>query len=527
MLLTFKKHNSQKYSLVAPKGRTKERDHLLRKLVWKHSHFVPGAQFSPKYKSRQWNGRVNVFTPTNIHAGFLKETIDFLEAEDIEYSLDGFQKEETSTDYTYEEFFNFCKKLIEACDENFEKKYKLHLEIRDYQIQAAWRFLTNPYDTKTGIALHATSAGKSLTIAFILGFLFYKEIIKKAIIIVPRLSLVTQFAEDLIDFGFKESSVGKLYGKTKQINCPITVAIINSIYNLQNTLDGDDFYQNTDLVICDEVHKASSKTLSSTITSFSNAKYFFGCTGTLPEEELDRKKIFSLFGDVLDKRKLKELEEDYQAVSSVKIGIIKFCYGKQALMNRIKQRVSSTGGWRDEVDFLQNDDTFRNPYIISTAYNNFKSKRNIVLLVKNIDYGVKLYNMVKKKMDENSDDTSYLFNIFASGDEKKDLEERDKIIKFCKNSDHPYIIVTNFQIFSVGLNIPNLSCVIFCDSMKSKITIAQSIGRGVRKAQNKENVLILDITSDMKYDHRHYRKRKKLYQEEGFQVMEKTIKKPN
>ena len=104
------------------------------------------------------------------------------------------------------------------------------------------------------------------------------------------------------------------------------------------------------------------------------------------------------------------------------------------------------------------------------------------------------------------------------------VEDRDEIIQNCRNlSEGNYIIVSNFQIFSTGINIPNIHCVIFADSTKSKITVAQSIGRGVRKAKNKEEVLILDCSSNLKYNLRHVRKRKKLYLEEGFEVYEKTV----
>ena len=61
------------------------------------------------------------------------------------------------------------------------------------------------------------------------------------------------------------------------------------------------------------------------------------------------------------------------------------------------------------------------------------------------------------------------------------------------------------------------------DAGKSKINVAQTIGRGVRKAQDKTDVLILDCSCDLKYGDRHGRKRKKLYVEEGFMVMEKNI----
>lgn len=519
-MLTITKVNSQKYTIKAERGKQKERDSALKSLVWKHSHHVPGFQFTPKFQSGAWNGRVNVYTPANVRAGFLEETINELNDKNVEWQWKDNKHpkdvpflDDTQDDFTYEEFYSFCTKLIKGCSDRFEKKNEIKLEIRDYQIETAYKAVTR----RLGIALHATSAGKSLTIALILGFLFYKNIINKAVILVPLQSLVTQFQEDLIDFGFKESFVGVLYSKEKQTTRPITIAMHQSTHNLIDSAEGDRFFGDTDLVICDEVHKASAKTIEQTILSFVNARYFFGCTGTLPADELSQDKIFSLFGYVFDKRKLKELEEEYQAVSSVKVGILKFCYGDMAFLSRLK-RQSSANDWQGEVKFLQNDDEFRNSYIVEMIKNNFEMKRKIVALVKNIEYGVKMFNMIKERVKSDE-----IFSIFGSGEEKKSLEERDEIKNHCKQSSHPYIIVTNFQIFSTGVNIPNIDALFMIDAGKSEITVPQTLGRGVRKSKNKSNVFIIDCSCDLKYGNRHGQKRKKLYTQEGFTVIEKKI----
>lgn len=509
-MLILKKINSQKYSI---KGDTSLKQEVVKCLVWKHTHYRKGYMFCPSYVSKSWDGKERLYSPTNIKAGYLEETIDALSNSGVEYSLDGFNN--LDFDIKYEEFEKFCKNLIKAVRPKFKEKHNIDLEIRDYQIGAAWKFISQKSEVKLGIALHATSAGKSLMIAFILGFLFYKNMIEKAVIIVPLQSLVTQFYEDLIDYGFKKSFLGKLYSNQKQINRPITIAMTNSTHNMVDTLEGKEFFGNTDIVICDEVHKATAKTVGDSIMRFENAMYFFGCTGTLPESELDKDKIYSMFGQVLDRRKLQELKEEYSAVSNVKIGILKFCYGKKAFLMRLGFN-SSIKGWSDEVKFLQNDE-FRNDYIIKTISNNFDKNRNIIVLVKNILYGKKIYSLIQKELPISS--KKYIFWI--DGSMKVDI--RDEIINNCRNSKDNYIIVTNFQIFSTGINIPNIDMVFFCDSTKSDITVAQSIGRGVRKSEGKKEVYILDLASDLKYGDRHYRKRKKLYEREGFEVFEKEV----
>lgn len=508
-MLIVKRENAQKYTI---RGDIPLRNEVLKTMVWQHSKHQKGYLFTQKYKSGQWNGKVNVFTPSNIRAGYIQDAIDLIDNQGVEWQWEGGEDPRVTEEIDYQEFYKFCTSLIEAVKPSFQKKHGVELTVRDYQIDAAYKFLNE----RIGIALHATSAGKSLTIAFILGFLFYKNLVKRAVILVPLQSLVTQFYRDLIDFGFKENFVGRVVSGRKETTRPITVAMNNSTHNMIGTAEETEFFDDMDLVICDEVHRASSETVTKSVLRFHNAQFFFGCTGTLPEDELDKEKVHSLFGNVLDKRKLKELKEEYNAVSNVKVGILNFSYGLDGLKSRARARESSMD-WHQEVEFLQNDFEFRNPYIIKTILNNFEKKSNVVVLVKNIDYGLKMYNKICENVDRKQRKVVY----WIEGSMK--LSERDTIIQKCKKSKSPYIIVTNFQIFSTGVNIPNLNCVFLVDAGKSKITVAQTIGRGVRKAKDKKEVLIFDCSCDLKYGIRHGRKRKKLYEEEGFTVMEKTI----
>ena len=51
----------------------------------------------------------------------------------------------------------------------------------------------------------------------------------------------------------------------------------------------------------------------------------------------------------------------------------------------------------------------------------------------------------------------------------------------------------------------------FIDVGKSFIRIIQSIGRGLRKAPDKDFVCVTDVCSDLKYSKRHLRERKTFY----------------
>ena len=66
---------------------------------------------------------------------------------------------------------------------------------------------------------------------------------------------------------------------------------------------------------------------------------------------------------------------------------------------------------------------------------------------------------------------------------------------------------------STGVSINAIFNVIFADSFKSEQIIIQSIGRGIRKAKDKDFVQIWDLTSTCKFAKRHLTQRKKFYAE--------------
>ena len=57
---------------------------------------------------------------------------------------------------------------------------------------------------------------------------------------------------------------------------------------------------------------------------------------------------------------------------------------------------------------------------------------------------------------------------------------------------------------------------------KSFVRVIQSIGRGIRKAEDKDYPHVVDITSNPKYSKRHLTKRKAFYKEQGFFTVTKV-----
>lgn len=76
--------------------------------------------------------------------------------------------------------------------------------------------------------------------------------------------------------------------------------------------------------------------------------------------------------------------------------------------------------------------------------------------------------------------------------------------------------------FSTGINIRNLHNIVFASPSKSRIRNLQSIGRGLRKGDNKKEATLFDISDDFRtgkfinYTLNHFIERCKIYDAEKF-----------
>lgn len=109
-----------------------------------------------------------------------------------------------------------------------------------------------------------------------------------------------------------------------------------------------------------------------------------------------------------------------------------------------------------------------------------------------------------------------------------------KINKKIGQTESGKILVASFGTCAEGLNLKNVHNIIFVESFKSDIIIKQSIGRGLRKNENKDSVEIYDIVDDIRcneeghkwqnYIYRHGIERRRIYEEENFPYDIKNIK---
>ena len=129
-----------------------------------------------------------------------------------------------------------------------------------------------------------TAGGKSFIISNFI-WNIWKNIKRdaKTLILVPNTQLVSQFYEDLVDYGLDKKDLAKFSGslskKEKNENDIQTAKIV--IANRQYVFKNKSLLPKFDVLVVDEVHTAIAESTKEFIESL-DTKVKIGCSGTLP-----------------------------------------------------------------------------------------------------------------------------------------------------------------------------------------------------------------------------------------------------
>ena len=444
---------------------------------------VPGAQFSPKFRAKLWDGKIRLFDSRTkqIYRGLTKHIESFCESREYSFL---YEDEEYDNEFSLKEAIDFAKYI--GCKH----------EPRDYQTEAFVHAIRN----KRSLLLSPTASGKSLIIYLILRYLHDQKHIRKSIIIVPTVSLVSQLATDFSDYGYdSDSFVHRIYsGQDKETDKPITIATWQSLYTLPKK-----FFESFETVIGDESHLFKAQSLTTIMTNLTNTKYRIGTTGTLDGTKTNKLVLEGLFGPVKKVITTKELmNQKHIANFTIKCLILKHPE------NICKAAKDFT--YQQEIEYLVLNEA-RNKFITNLA---LSLNGNTLTLYQYVDkHGKILYDIISKKI---TDDRKVFF-IYG----KTDVEIREETRKIVENEKNA-IIIASYGVFSTGINIKNLHNIIFASPSKSRIRNLQSIGRGLRKSETKDSAVLLDIADDLSYKKhnnytlKHFSHRVQIYSEERF-----------
>ena len=448
-----------------------------RKIVNKLKFDLPYARHMPAYKLGRWDGTKTYFSIGGTgYLAHLDIILPIIESDGYDIEVDDLRQHQDITftpvteNYWADQGKTWPKGHPEA---------GTPIVLRDYQYDVVNKFLENPQSLQEV----ATGAGKTITTATLSALC---EPYGRTMVIVPNKSLVVQTEEDYRNLGL---DVGVYFGDRKELNKTHTICTWQSLNVLDKksydteALTLAEFAEGVNAIIIDEVHQAKAEVLTKLLTqNFKNCPIRWGLTGTVPKEAWEFQGILASIGPVINNVSAHDLQEK-GVLAQLHINILQ------------TNEVQVFRSFADEYAFLVTDDS-RLTWIANKV-KALSLTGNTLVLINRIDTGKKLIERLPEA-------------VFVSGGMKLDdrKDEYDEI----KTSDDKIIIAT-YGVAAVGINIPRIFNLVLLEPGKSFVRVIQSIGRGIRKAEDKDHVEIYDITSACKYSKRHLTERKKYYKE--------------
>jgi superfamily II DNA or RNA helicase len=244
-----------------------------------------------------------------------------------------------------------------------------------------------------------------------------------------------------------------------------------------------EFCEGVCAIIVDEVHQAKAEVLTKLLTqNFRNCPIRWGLTGTVPKDAWEFQGILASIGPVINQVSAHDLQEK-GVLAQLNINILQTA------------DVQVFTSFQDEYGFLVTDDN--RLQWIANKINAISANGNTLVLINRIDTGNFIINEIE--------DSVFIHGSVKTKDRKDEYDE-------VKTSDNKLIVAT-YGVAAVGLNIPRIFNLVLLEPGKSFTRVIQSIGRGVRKAKDKDFVQIWDITSTCKFAKRHLTERKKFYKD--------------
>ena len=452
-----------------------------RKLLLKKFEFeVPGARYLPSVRLGRWNGKSSYFSISGgTYINLLPDILPILDSKGYNVELEDLREYNHNFTFDKIDINSFSDKLWPVGHPNCGQPILL----RDYQVEIINNFLEN----HQALQEVATGAGKTIMTAALSKKI---EPYGRSIVIVPNKSLVVQTETDYVNLGL---DVGVYFGDRKEFGKTHTICTWQSLNNLlKDTKNGvaditiAEFLENVVCVIVDEVHQAKADALKQLLTSvMANIPIRWGLTGTVPKAEHDRLSIIVSLGPVINKLAAKELQ-DKGVLAKCHVNIVQLLDGVEFK------------NYQQELKYLL--ETEKRLDTIAKLVNDITASGNTLVLVDRVMPGKQLVERIPN-------------SVFISG-ETRLTERKEEYDEVATTNDK--VIVDTYGVASVGINIPRIFNLILVEPGKSFVRVIQSIGRGIRKAEDKDFVQIWDITSDCKFSKRHLTQRKNFYKEADY-----------
>ena len=307
---------------------------------------------------------------------------------------------------------------------------------------------------------------------------------KKTIIIVHKEFLVSQWIERIEQF-LPDVTIGKIQGKTTNIDADIVICMLQSIAMKDYPID---MFSSFGLTIIDECHHMSAEVFSNALFKIVTKK-MLGLSATMTRKD-GLSCVFKMFiGPVLIKKKRKENKNVVVQVERFKTT------GEE--YNNVEVSYNGRVNYSKMISKLCNSEE-RTNFIIQKLQEIFSQDKQILILGQYKSLLVALY----KQIEELNFAT---IGYYMGGMKQKDL----------KLSEEKQIIIATYSMAEEALDIKSLNTLLM---VTPKSNIIQSVGRVMRNPNSKP--LILDFVDTHDCFLRQWKKREKYYKKQQYKIVD-------
>lgn len=364
--------------------------------------------------------------------------------------------------------------LTEEWIEEYQKVYvkpvrhetiKISKEIKpNYMQKNALESLDNlrKNNKDKSLLISATGTGKTYLAAFDVKSVHPKRML----FVVHRRSIAIKAMETFKTI-IKDKSMGLFSGDTKEINCDYVFSTIQTIYKPENRklFSKEEF----NYIIIDEVHKAGANSYQELVNYF-KPQFLLGMSAT--PERSDDFDIYKMF--------------DYNIAYEIRL--------QQAMEYNLLCPFHYYGITDMTIDDHVIDD---------------KSDFNLLVDEKRVDYvidkindygysGDRVHGLIFVSRKEEAHRLSEMFNqrgfnTCALTGEATENQRQEAMDSLESNEDDSLDYIFTVDIFNEGIDIPKVNQVVMLRPTQSSIIFIQQLGRGLRKNNEKDYVVVIDF----------------------------------
>ena len=360
--------------------------------------------------------------------------------------------------------------------------------LRPYQEQMVEKLIL----ARHGAVEVGTGLGKSLTIVHTV-----KHFGLQTLIMCPSKSICSQLHDDFLR-AFGKKYVGQYGGGKKEIGKKITIAIDDSLANIEKGSEAWDFFSQTQVFGADESHLCPAQTLADVCFGLvADSPYRFFWSGTQMRNDGLDLVLDAITGDIVFRMTVREgVDQGYLA---------------QPLFRMVSMK-SRVNFYKDDPNAMTRRHLYYNADVNQMAAsiaNQMVSElsRPVVILIEELEQFQHLLPYLKHPVQ------------FAHAPCSKDNVETvpeayrksDPVALVDAFNNHRFPILVGTSCIGTGTDIRDVQAMIYLQGGKSEVQVKQAVGRGTRLAPGKKDCFFVDFDVDTQVTHRHALARREIY----------------